>query len=187
MFDTNNTPTREVMAIKHTQASQLARLYTRNRQSQAATAVEDGDAEGDTQAADKGISLTEADAVLKSLVHSAFFEIHNHYYSLAPRALMELRAYLKETYNDEDAVRIRDCEGCKTIVTHGVRCDNRECGVRWHDGCASLYYKGRRSGVRGCPKCEEVLSGTKYVGERADRVRRSTGQGVDEEGEEEDE
>jgi hypothetical protein len=183
MFESNNTPTREIMAIKHLDASQLARISRRNRQSQAAN--EDGEAEGDTQT-DTGITIADADMVLTSLVHEGFFEKHGKdsvYYSLAPRALMELRGYLKETYNDEDATRIRDCEGCSQIVTFGVRCDNRKCGVRWHDWCANQYYRGRSTGNRGCPKCETILSGTVFVGERADRVRKSA---EEEEGEEEE-
>jgi hypothetical protein len=187
MFESNNTPTREIMAIKHLDASQLARISRRNRQSQAAN--EDGEAEGDTQT-DTGITIADADMVLTSLVHEGFFEKHGKdsvYYSLAPRALMELRGYLKETYNDEDATRIRDCEGCSQIVTFGVRCDNRKCGVRWHDWCANQYYRGRSTGNRGCPKCETILSGTVFVGERADRVRKSAGQVVEEEEEEEEE
>jgi hypothetical protein len=146
----------------------------------------------DAQTPDTGITIQEADNVLTSLVHSAFFHKQGQYYSLAPRALMELRAYLKEMYNDDDAVRIRDCEGCREIVTHGVRCNNRECGVRWHDGCANSYYRGRKSGGRACPKCREQLKGVVFVGERADRVggRRSAVQREEEEeeeGEEEEE
>jgi hypothetical protein len=187
MFDTNNTPIRQVMAIKHTEASQLARLSKRNRQSQAngRQSQINGDAD-DTQAAaaDTGISITEADAVLDALVSSAFFQKSNMgYYSLAPRALMELRAYLKETYNEaadenedgREVVRIKDCEGCREIVTWGIRCNNRECGVRWHDACANSYYRGQRQ--KKCPRCKTDCTGDLFVGERADRPsgRTSTG------------
>jgi len=179
MFETNNTHTREVMAIKHTEASQLARPR-KNRQSQI-----NGDADGEaTQPADPGISMPEADEVLATLLNEFFFQKSRaQYYSLAPRALMELRAYLKETYNDDDdeapVIRIRDCEGCQEIVTHGVRCNNRDCGVRWHDACANSYYRGRGGGNRKCPKCETECKGDVYVGERADKVtgRSSTGGG----------
>jgi hypothetical protein len=168
MFDTNNTKTREVMALKHTEASQLARPR-RNRNSQAPG-----------EEIDAGISIHEADTTLHTLVQLGFFHktgVSAVYYSLAPRALMELRAYLKETYNeppsapdaDDGITRIRDCEGCRDIVTHGIRCSNRECGVRWHDACANSYYRGRREGGRKCPVCETECSGDVYVGVRADK------------------
>ena len=163
------------MAVKHTEASQLARPR-RNRQSQANNHTDVGEP---SQAADTVISIQEADDVLLTLQNEGFFQKSRlGYYSLAPRALMELRAYLKETYNetseeadgDTPTIRIRDCEGCREIVTYGIRCNNRDCGVRWHDGCANSYYKGRGRNNRKCPKCDTECSGDVYVGERADRV-----------------
>ena len=71
MFDTNNTPTRETMAVKQTEASQLARPR-RSRQSQAATLV---DEDGQSQAADAGITMGEADAVLEALVADGFVQL----------------------------------------------------------------------------------------------------------------
>ena len=194
MFETNNTHTREVMAIKHTEASQLARIR-RARQSQV-----NGE-EAESQAQDAGISIQEADEVLITLQNEGFFQKSPaSYYSLAPRALMELRAYLKETYNepasspaaDDAVIRIRDCEGCREIVTHGVRCNDKDCGVRWHDACANSYYRNRKGGNRKCPKCGTECSGDVYVGERADKVvaRSSTGarrSAMHEEAEEEEE
>ncbi|KAJ4376460.1 hypothetical protein N0V83_001744 [Neocucurbitaria cava] len=169
MFEVNNTHTREVMAVKHTVASQLARPSRRSRQSQI-----NGDADGETSQAtvDAGISIQEADAVLDTLVAQSFFQKSRAgYYALAPRGLMELTPYLKETYNDDDddpddvIIRIRDCEGCREIVTYGVRCNNRDCGVRWHDACANSYYRGRARDQRGCPKCGTVCEGMCMWGE----------------------
>ena len=183
MFETNNTHTREVMAIKHTEASNLARISRRNRQSQINGNAEDGET---SQPTDLGISIPEADAVLLTLLHESFFQKSPAlYYSLAPRALMELRAYLKDTYNEDPSegeppvIRIRDCEGCREIVTYGVRCNNRDCGVRWHDACANSYYRGRGGGNRKCPKCETECTGNVYVGERADRVGGRSSMGGD--------
>ncbi|KAF1948015.1 hypothetical protein EJ02DRAFT_429756 [Clathrospora elynae] len=189
MFDTNNTANRQVMAIKHTDASNLARGPRRGgRQSQI-----NGTADEDSQAAavaDLGISISEADTVLDSLVSAAFFQKSKHgYFSLAPRALMELRSYLKETYNepasagddgDEEIIRIRDCYGCQAIVTYGIRCNNRECGVRWHDHCATIFYKDRRRREdKKCPSCGTECEGNVYVGERVETRagRGSTGSG----------
>jgi hypothetical protein len=172
MFETNNTSLRETMAVKQTDANNLAKPR-RNRQSQTASTVE----ESESQAADTGITLAETDAVLEELVKDGFLHFSKaKYYSLAPRALMELHSYLKETYNetaedeeDEPMIRIRDCEGCREIVTYGIRCNNRECGVRWHDRCANQYYRHKSANGRGCPRCGTVCGGDVYVGERADR------------------
>ncbi|KAL1800584.1 hypothetical protein ACET3X_000926 [Alternaria dauci] len=125
MFDTNNTNIREVMAIKQTEASQLARVSRRNRQSQAASRQShiNGEVEDSQTNADTSISIAEADLVLETLVNEAFFQKSKKgYYSLAPRALMELRAYLKETYNESaeenedgrEVIRIRDCGRAST-------------------------------------------------------------------------
>jgi DNA-binding MarR family transcriptional regulator len=189
MFETNNSSLRETMAVKHTEASQLARVSRRNRQSQFNDTQPQFNGETqDTQqqATDTSISIAEADMVLDSLVAQGFFhKSRAGYFSLAPRALMELRAYLKETYNESaeendegrEVIRIRDCEGCREIVTVGIRCNNKECGVRWHDACANSYYRGRRDQERKCPRCRTECTGDVFVGERADRMaaRTSTG------------
>ncbi|USP73677.1 Non-structural maintenance of chromosomes element 1 -like protein [Curvularia clavata] len=189
MFETNNNNVRETMAVKHTEASQLARISRRNRQSQvngSHTQLNGETQDTPAQGADTSISIAEADMVLDSLVAQGFFhKSRAGYYSLAPRALMELRAYLKETYNESadenedgrEVIRIRDCEGCREIVTVGIRCNNRECGVRWHDACANSYYRGRRDQERKCPRCRTECTGDVFVGERADRMggRTSTG------------
>lgn len=172
MFDTNNTRNREIMALTHTQTSQLARPPRRNRQSQI-----NGDGEEETQQqADTAIQLSDADNVLDSLVNEGFFQkSRKNYYSLAPRALIELRGYLKETYNDTEEdppiIRIHDCEVCKEIVTWGMRCDNRDCGVRWHDACERGLFGGRSRAE--CPSCKTVCSKKVYVGERVETVGRS--------------
>lgn len=189
MFETNNNGVRETMAVKHTEASQLARVPRRNRQSQVnGTHTQFNGETQDTQlqGADTSISIAEADMVLESLVAQGFFhKSRAGYYSLAPRALMELRAYLKETYNESadenedgrEVIRIRDCEGCREIVTVGIRCNNRECGVRWHDVCANSYYRGRRDQERKCPRCRTECTGDVFVGERADRMSGRTSSG----------
>ena len=209
MFETNNTSVRETMAVRHTEASQLARVSRRSRQSQVHNNGDEEDTEATQQAAaETSISISDADAVLESLVAQRFFQKSRAgYYTLAPRALIELRAYLKETYNevldddDEDGgqgreiTRIRDCEGCREIVTIGLRCDNRECGVRWHDACAKAYYSGgrrRRGGSvqeKKCPRCERLFTESVFVGERAERVggsRRSLVVGREEDGDEDE-
>lgn len=181
MFEENNTRSRETMAVKKMRATQLTKAPARNRQSQAATQLEDDAEATQVEASAKSINHTDSERVLQTLVSQGFFQLsHRLYYSLAPRGLLELRSYLKETYNEQPAedddeedtvIRIRDCEGCQDIVTVGLRCNNRDCGVRWHERCANQYFGGQPGGARRCPKCKTEFSGTTYVGEKADRVQ----------------
>ena len=70
----------------------------------------------------------QAESMLKNLVEEGWFERSKKgYHSLTPRALMELRGWLFETYNDlEDEVddeeevrimKIKQCYACKDIIT----------------------------------------------------------------------
>lgn len=68
--------------------------------------------------------MVQAEKVLKSLVAEGWFEKSQAgYYSLSPRALMELRGWLIDTYNDEEddeddqTMRIKLCFACKEIIT----------------------------------------------------------------------
>lgn len=181
MFEENNSRTREIMAVKQMRANQLAKAPVRSRQSQAATQLDADDEPTQVDANVKSINHSECQRVLQTLVSQGFLQLSSHYYySLAPRGLLELRNYLKETYNElpadddeesEPIVRIRDCEGCQEIVTIGLRCDNRDCGVRWHTRCANQFFGGQQGRARRCPKCKTAWTGTTYVGEKADRVQ----------------
>lgn len=115
MFETYNTRREEVMAITSIQAMRLNKPPAR--------AVQNGDA---TQGSSgQGLTMGQAEHMLDSLVAEQWFELSDKgYYSLSPRALMELRGWLTETYNeqegedDEEAVnRIKTCQACKEIVT----------------------------------------------------------------------
>jgi len=119
MFETYNTGREEVMAVTSLQALKLARPPV-----QALQATQDGEM---TQgAASQGLTKLEAERMLQSLVAEGWFELSRKgYYSLSPRALMELRGWLMETYNeadeedeDEERVdRIKMCHACREIVT----------------------------------------------------------------------
>ena len=190
MFETNNTRNREILAVTTMQASDLSRAPRRARQSQINGNDEDSSTQAQPESSVKGLTLHEGEAVLAQLVHQQFFtKSRSGYFSLAPRGLMELRNFLKDTYNepanpedpeDEPVIRVRDCEGCREIVTVGVRCDNRDCGVRFHDSCAAQFFRSQRGGVRKCSGCETEWTGELFVGERAAVAaagRRSTGGG----------
>lgn len=182
MFEENNSRTREIMAIKQMRATQLAKAPPRNRQSQATTQVDVDEEPTQTESNIKSITHADCERVLQVLVSQGFFhQSRRLYYSLAPRGLLELRNYLKETYNEppaeddeeenEPIIRIRDCEGCQEIVTIGLRCDNRDCGVRWHTRCANQFFGRQQGNARRCPKCKTAWTSTSYVGEKADRIQ----------------
>ncbi|KAF1978443.1 hypothetical protein BU23DRAFT_224895 [Bimuria novae-zelandiae CBS 107.79] len=203
MFETNNSRTREVMAVNQMRTKQLAKAPPRDRQSQAATQMEADKDPTEVDVSAKSITHADCDRVLQTLVSQGFFQrSKKFYYSLAPRGLLELRNYLKETYNEplaeddeeeeEPIVRIRDCEGCKEIVTVGQRCDNRDCGMRWHTRCANQYFGAQQD--KRCPKCKTNWTGGTYVGEKADgrhknssTTGRNYGRQVPDEEEDEDE
>ncbi|KAL8929033.1 MAG: hypothetical protein Q9208_001476 [Pyrenodesmia sp. 3 TL-2023] len=118
MFETYNTSRHEVMAITSMQAIRLSKPRD----------TETGTPNGaDTQGnAGQGLKMAEAEKMLKTLVDEGWFEkSRKGFYSLSPRALMELRGWLIETYNDVDededeedrAPRIKQCVACKEIVT----------------------------------------------------------------------
>ena len=119
MFETNNTQRHEVMAITSMQAIKLHKAPSENgRQSQNG---------GETQGSiGQSLTMGQAEKLLKSLVEQGWFEKSlKGYYSLSPRALMELRGWLLETYNDVDeedddetaTKRIKQCFACKDIIT----------------------------------------------------------------------
>ena len=119
MFETYNTARAEVMAITSLQALKLSRPP--------ATAVQmTQDGEQTQGAGSQGLTKAEAERMLESLVAEGWFELSRKgYYSLSPRALMELRGWLIETYNeadegseDEERVdRVKMCHACREIVT----------------------------------------------------------------------
>ncbi|KAH6895286.1 Nse1 non-SMC component of SMC5-6 complex-domain-containing protein [Thelonectria olida] len=172
MFDKHNSPRQEVLAITEMQAIKVARPDRRQ-----STQV-DPDTSSTQTPADKGLKHSEVETVLAGLVEAGWFErSRGSYYTLSPRALLELRPWLIETYNDPDAAvdewqRIKFCEACKDIVTIGLRCREPECTFRIHDICEDAFWRTRKD--KKCPKCSNEWTGDKYVGERA--VRGSGGQ-----------
>jgi hypothetical protein len=167
MFDTYNTPRMEVLAITEMQAIKLARP---SRQSHIDT-EQQTQAQTQSAAADRGLKHSEVEAVMSSLVDGGWLEKSRHgFYAVTPRALLELRPWLVETYNDVDAEadewqRVKFCEACKDIVTIGLRCPERECTLRLHDICEDAFWRARRS--KNCPKCNKEWTSQRYIGERA--------------------
>lgn len=160
VFKKHNTPRMEVLAITETQAIKLAR--PNRRQSQR---------EPSQSSADKGLKHSEVENVLASLVAGGWFErSRDGFYSVTPRALLELRSWLVDVYNDPDAgpeewQRIKFCEACKGILTMGRRCSEPSCTLRLHDICEEVFWRACRT--QNCPKCSREWTGTSFVGERA--------------------
>jgi len=159
MFETYNTKRREVMAVSSMQVLKKE-IVRPGRQ----------DLGEGAQPADRGLTQQEAEKCLGVLVSEGWFELSKEsYYTLSPRALMELRSWLVSSFNDpddeEDGQRIKYCEACKEIVTTGQRCAEVECPVRLHDICQEAYWNSRKD--ENCPKCNTPWEQDKhFVGQR---------------------
>lgn len=166
MFSEYNTPRMEVMAVDEAQALKVSRP-PRSRESGV-----NGNGEGAAMPADKGLKHSEILALLPSLVAEGWLEKSRHnFYSLSPRALVELWSWLVSTYNDpeDDWQNIKFCEACKEIITYGQRCSERDCNIRLHDICQDGYWRTQRE--KKCPKCRTPWDGNHFVGERAVTTR----------------
>lgn len=152
MFETHNSQRKEVMAITSMQA--LERKYLKP----SGEAADGGD---------KGLTQTDAEKCLSSLVREGWFEkSRESFYTLTPRALMELKPWLVETFNEpaeaEEWQPIKTCVACKEIVTMGQRCSNAECNVRLHDICEGYWNRKEKK----CPACKTSWDRKGPVGQR---------------------
>ncbi|KAI0599419.1 putative DNA repair protein Nse1 [Biscogniauxia sp. FL1348] len=209
MFDKYNTPRMEVMCLDEMQANKLRRAPTTPHPlrpeddddgDETMAQAEDRDTQTQAQAL-RGLKSSEAEAVMRSMVEEGWFERSREggLYGLSARALLELRSWLVESYNDPDAEpgewqRVKFCEACREIVTVGQRCADRDCVARLHDICEDAFWRtrgGRGGGgddsngrQRACPRCGRAWDGRHFVGERAvteteayRRGRRRSGKG----------
>ena len=118
MFITNNTRLCEGMVITPIQAIQQARASgdaIRRR------TTNDGSQPNQGGAA-QSLTMTQAEMVMKHLVEEGWFEkSKKDFFSLTPRALMELRGWLVSEYNEtadgRKKNRIKFCAACKDIIT----------------------------------------------------------------------
>ncbi|KLJ07247.1 hypothetical protein EMPG_17265 [Blastomyces silverae] len=175
MFDTYNTPRLEAMAVSSMQVAQLAKApsATERRESTAAATTANG---APVAGAAQSLGIREADDMMKKLVEEGWFEESRRgYFTLSPRALMELRGWLVATYNDDEddngsgpagrTAKIKTCLACKDIITVGQRCSQRQCPGRLHDICTQNFF--RRQQAETCPICKSQWTGDHFVGERA--------------------
>lgn len=163
MFETNNTEDAEVMAISGIEAVRLSK-----------SRIEDRRGSTNHTSSEAGLTIKDAEHMLKSMVREGWFERSRAgYYSLTPRALMELREWLVDTYNEptdemetDEYQKIKTCFGCKEIITVGQRCPNRECSGRLHEVCVNRMF--RAQGNRQiCPVCNAEWTNPLPVGEKA--------------------
>ncbi|PNS13785.1 hypothetical protein CAC42_3278 [Sphaceloma murrayae] len=176
MFETANSRRTEVYAVSPTDALRLSKAPASSQ------------SEGSANA---GLTKSEAERCLESLVAEGWLEQSKKgFYRLSPRALMELRTWLVETYNgpqeegseeeeeeEETVERVKRCQGCREIVIVGQRCVDLECGVRMHDFCArnALRAAGGGRGGDKCPGCGKGWTGEVLVGEKAAVRGRASG------------
>ena len=201
MFDKSNSTTggREVMAVTGIQALNLVsaarRTSAANNQTSGhsagreitGTSIDIDSADAATHTPASNLTKAQAQKLLDDLVAEGWFEVYKDHYVLSPRALMELRGWLAETYNEpadpangvEAVIRVRSCFACREIVTVGVRCGERNCGVRLHEHCLGSLVRGAEGG-RLCPGCRKKWTEGNFAGPKAAEtgLRRSGGSGA---------
>ncbi|OJJ50275.1 hypothetical protein ASPZODRAFT_1137948 [Penicilliopsis zonata CBS 506.65] len=155
MFDTHNTRRSEAMVVTGIQAMQLAKAASGSQ---------------GVGGAAQSLPMSQAESVMKQLVDEGWFEkSRKGFYSLSPRALLELRGWLVATYNDDEdeeaPQKIKFCAACRDIITVGQRCGNRDCSGRLHDMCVRNFFRAQKA--EQCPACKAPWPGDKFVGERA--------------------
>lgn len=111
MFHTNNTVRTEGMCAAQLQAVGLHKAPT--------NAPQPTDSPSQTQSAtSQSLSMTQAEKLLLHLVEEGWFEkSRKGYLTLTPRALMELRGWLVNEYNDDGVNKIKFCSACKDVIT----------------------------------------------------------------------
>lgn len=122
MFIKNNRGRTEAMCISSIEVVQLSRKSSRRD-----TGGQEGQ-EGDAASKGKKLTGSEVEELMRKLEYEGWIEKSDAgFYALSPRALMELRQWLIETYNDvdddvedEEAARrkkIKSCNACREIIT----------------------------------------------------------------------
>lgn len=177
MFETNNTSRAEMMAVTGMQALKLAKAPGPDSQGRQQSGTQ---AQGQSQAVNASLTMSQAEKVLEDMVAEGWFELSQRgFYSLTPRALLELRSWLMDTYNeerdgeDDDAdddeephQKIKLCHTCRDILTVGQRCPNVVCPVRLHNHCVRNTFRVQ-GGVEECPGCKTRWMDPLHVGEKA--------------------
>jgi len=172
MFDTNNATNREIMAVTTMQALEASKSSAGGRHSDVNGNINGASATG-------GLTKSQAETMLRSLLDEGWFVKMGGYLTLSPRALLELRDWLRETYNepaeedDEEPVeKVKSCAACREIVTIGQRCTRRTCKARLHEHCLGSYFR-MQGGRQRCGVCKEEWTNDCFVGPKAARTNRN--------------
>lgn len=207
MFEGNNTVEKEIMAVHAVQARALARVSGGGHGDDGGRSGRDyHNDNGDTQfswnhqnnsSSSNNSSLTQSQAekVLEAMELEGWFEkstvvmgggssssSRNErrkviWYTLTPRALMELQQWLVDTYNHEEEEeneneaeeneethqKIKFCKACRQIVTMGQRCPKMTCNVRLHHDCVGKMFRAQRDNET-CPTCKTEWQDAPLVG-----------------------
>ncbi|KAM0694713.1 hypothetical protein Q7P36_005069 [Cladosporium allicinum] len=192
MFETNNTRRAEVMAVTGQQALNLAKAPNEGNRRASGAATQESqtqEAAAGTLPQNASLTMAQAEKTLRLLVSESWFEQSDRgFYSLSPRALMELRGWLIDTYNDreyEDSdgsdeghphEKIKTCSACREIVTKGQRCPDPalRCPARLHAHCVGKMWRAQ-GGKEICPDCKKEWKEPLHVGEKAARRARQSG------------
>ena len=140
IFETYNTSRQEILAITSMQAVRLHKTPAeRHNETQNGSTTQGSEG--------PGLTMIGAEKMLDDLVQEGWFEKSKAgFYSLSPRALIELKHYLITNYNntDEDEEmegseegrqdKVKLCAACKEIVTVvcGSMSPTEECGRSKH-------------------------------------------------------
>lgn len=183
MFETFNTPRAEIMAITGMQALRLAKPPQQDGENRRQSSTQNQN--GNANTANAGLTGTQAEKVMDNMLAEGWFELSQKgYYTLSPRALMELRGWLIDMYNDREEVddededeeahvKIKSCAACRDIVTVGQRCPNLVCQVRLHNHCIRNMFRAR-GGQEECPGCKQAWVEPPPVGEKAAKKGRDS-------------
>lgn len=208
MFEGNNSVEKEVMAVHAVQARALARVSGGGGHGDdgGRSGRDYHNDNGDTQfswnhqnnsSSSNNSSLTQSQAekVLEAMELEGWFEkstvvmgggsssSRNErrkviWYTLTPRALMELQQWLVDTYNHEEEEeaneneaeeneethqKIKFCKACRQIVTMGQRCPKMTCNVRLHHDCVGKMFRAQRDNET-CPTCKTDWQDAPLVG-----------------------
>ncbi|PPJ57378.1 hypothetical protein CBER1_01427 [Cercospora berteroae] len=169
MFDTYNTPRREIMAITSFQAGKLAKAPGGDVDRRDSGRHEE--TQQQTQSKNASLTQSQAEKVIESMVQEGWFEktvIESRsgretvWYTASQRALMELQQWLVDAYNgdmegeddeEEPHQKIKFCKACAGIVTVGQRCPNLPCNIRLHEACVGKMFRAQRDSET-CPACK---------------------------------
>lgn len=207
MFEGNNSVEKEVMAVHAVQARALARVSGGGHGDDGGRSGRDyHNDNGDTQFSwnhqnnssgsnNSSLTQSQAEKVLDAMELEGWFEkstvvmgggssssSRNErrkviWYTLTPRALMELQQWLVDTYNHEEEEeneneaeeneethqKIKFCKACRQIVTMGQRCPKMSCNVRLHHDCVGKMFRAQRDNET-CPTCKTEWQDAPLVG-----------------------